>query len=350
MITSNNILFVGLFIAFIIAVLLIDLLVVGKNKSVVSLKEAGIWSVIWITLALLFSLFIRFYGDVIHGIGNADDLAGIVFKYFPELKLTGVTFEENIDLLRKQMFINYLTGYLIEETLSVDNLFVILMILTAFNVKQSNYKQVLLWGILGAIVMRFIFIFAGSALIQRFDWIMLVFGAYLVYAGVTMFIKRHSEEKIDPQHNWMVKLLSRWFKVYPRYVGKHFVIRKNGVLYITPLLVVLIFVEFTDLIFAADSIPAIFGITRDPFVVFFSNIFAIMGLRSLFFLLAHVVKMFYYLKAGISVLLVFIGFKLLFHHWLEEVGFETIYSLYLILIILSASVILSILRNRRLKE
>lgn len=346
MILSNEVLFMGLFIIFIIAILLIDLLFVGRNSDHVSLKEAGTWSFIWISLALLFSILIRYYGEAIHGVETFEDLTHIVQKYAPELKLNGITFEDNIDIYRKYMTISYLTGYLIEQTLSTDNLFVILMILVAFNVRPSSYKPVLLWGILGAIVLRFIFIFAGSALIQRFDWVMLIFGAYLVYAGVDMFRKRHSDEKIDPQHHWLVKLSSRWFKVYPRYVGKNFFVKRNGILHITPLFVVVIIIEFTDLIFAADSIPAIFAVTRDPYVVFFSNIFAILGLRSLFFLLVHVVKLFYYLKTGIAILLGFIGFKLLFHSWLEKVGFESIYSLYFILIVLTLSIGFSLLRKR----
>jgi tellurite resistance protein TerC len=347
MILSNEVLSMGLFIIFIIAIMLIDLLFVGKGSHHVSLKEASTWTFIWITLALLFSILLRYFGEMVHGIETLDDLTHIVQKYAPELKLTGVTLEDNIHIYRNYMMISYLTGYLIEETLSTDNLFVILMILTAFNVKPSSYKPVLLWGILGAIVLRFGFIFAGSALIQRFEWVMLIFGAYLIYAGVKMFIQRHTEEKIDPQHHWLVKLSSRWLKVFPRYVGGNFFIKKDGMLFLTPLFIVVIMIEFTDLIFATDSIPAIFSVTRDPYVVFFSNIFAILGLRSLFFLLVHVVKLFYYLKTGIAVLLAFIGFKLLFHSWLEKIGFEPIYSLYFILIVLALSIGFSLLRKKK---
>ena len=347
MIVSSEVLSMGIFIIFIVVILLIDLLLVGKDRPEVSLKEAGAWSIIWVSLALLFSILLFYFGHVVHGIKDLGDLIHIVHKYAPELKLTGITFEDNLLIYRKYMTISYLTGYLIEETLSTDNLFVILMILIAFNVKAANYKPVLLWGILGAIVLRFGFIFAGCALIQRFEWIMLVFGGYLVYAGINMFIKRHEEEKIDPQHHWLVKLSSRWLNVFPRYVGKNFFIKRKGMWHITPLLVVVIIVEFTDLIFATDSIPAIFSITRDPYVVFFSNIFAILGLRSLFFLLVHVVKMFYYLKTGISVLLGFIGFKLLFHTWLDNIGFQSIYSLYFILFVLFLSIGFSLLRKKR---
>jgi len=346
MVLSNEAIFMVLFIIFVITILLVDLLLVGRNKEEVSLKEAGIWSFIWISLSLLFSLFLRFYGEIIHGISTPNELLDIVNKYSPELKLTGETFAENLYQFRKFLSINYLTGYLIEETLSVDNLFVMLMILTAFNVKQSNYKRVLLWGILGAIILRFIFIFAGSALIQRFEWIMLIFGAYLIYTGISMFVKRHSEEKIDQQNNWLVKFLSKWVNVYPRYVEKNFFIRKDKKTFITPLLVVVLFIEFTDLIFAADSIPAIFAVTKNPYIVFFSNIFAILGLRSLFFLLVHVVKIFYYLKTGISFLLVFIGFKLLFHSWLDKIGYESVYSLYFIIIVLGLSIGFSLLKKK----
>ena len=162
-------------------------------------------------------------------------------------------------------------------------------ILKAFSVSKANYKRVLFWGILGAIIMRFIFIFAGAALINRFEWLLYIFGVYLLYVGVRMYLERNKEKQIQPQDHALVKLLARWFNVFPRYVNDRFFIRKDHKVYITPLFVVLIMIEFTDLIFAMDSIPAVFGITRDPYVVFFSNIFAILGLRSLFFLLIKVV-------------------------------------------------------------
>jgi tellurite resistance protein TerC len=340
---SYEILFMASFITFVIAVLVLDLKIIGRNSHEVSLREASIWSVVWIVLALLFAVFLRYHGEKVHGIQNFDDLRRVVDKFSPYLKLTGSDFETNVIIFRKNMTINYLTGYVIEETLSVDNLFVMLMVLTAFSVKKTSYKPVLFWGILGAIILRFVFIFAGSALIQKFEWILLVFGVYLIYAGLDMFLKRNKDEKIEPQNHPLVKFLSKHFKVFPRYVGKRLFIRKSGILYITPLFVVLLFIEFTDLIFATDSIPAIFSITRDPYIVFFSNIFAILGLRSMFFLLVHAVKLFHFLKIGISLLLVYVGVKLLLGNWLEKIEFKSVYSLYIILAILSGSILLSLI-------
>jgi tellurite resistance protein TerC len=347
---SYEIIFMASFIAFVFAVLVLDLMFIGRKSHDVSLREATIWSLIWIFMALAFALFLRYHGEKVHGVQNIEDMKRVVDKFSPYLKLTGDSFEANLEIFRKNLTINYLAGYIIEQTLSVDNLFVILMILTAFSVKKSSYKPVLFWGILGAIVLRFVFIFAGAALIQKFEWILLIFGVYLVYVGVDMYLKRNKNEKVEPQNHPLVKLLSKRFKIYPRYVGKRFFIRKAGVFYLTPLFVVLLFIEFTDLIFAADSIPAIFSITRDPYIVFFSNIFAVLGLRSMFFLLVHAVSMFHYLKTGISLLLVYVGAKLLLHSWLEKIDFKPVYSLYIILTILAGSIILSLIFKKEVSE
>jgi tellurite resistance protein TerC len=339
---SSEFIFLITFVAFVVGVMMLDLLFIGRKSHTVSLKESTLWSIVWISCALLFSVFLYYFGEKIYGIENVSELNKITDKYYPYLNLTGIDFESNVAFFRKTLTIDFLTGYLIEETLSVDNLFVMLMILTSFSVKQSSYKPVLFWGILGAIVLRFVFIFAGSALVQRFDWILLIFGGYLIYAGINMYLKRNKDEKIEAQHHPLVKILSKRFKIFPRYVGNRFFIRKKRIFYLTPLFVVVIVIEFTDLIFATDSIPAIFSITQDPYIVFFSNIFAIMGLRSLFFLLVHAVNMFRFLKTGISLLLVFVGIKLLFHTWLATIGFKTVYSLYIILAILLGSVLLSL--------
>jgi tellurite resistance protein TerC len=280
---------------------------------------------------------------MVHDIQNFEDLRAVSQRYAPFLTLDENNFEISLDNYRRNSAINFLSGYLIEKTLSLDNLFVIMAILTGFSVKKADYKRVLFWGILGAIVLRCIFIFAGAALIYRFEWLLYIFGAYLLYIGIKMYVKRNTEVKVEPQNHFLVKLLSKYFKVYPRYVGNRFFIRKNGMVYITPLVVVLIVVEFVDVIFALDSIPAIFSITRDPFIVFFSNIFAILGLRALFFLLVKVVEKFYLLKAGVSVLLVYVGLKLLAHEYLVHIGFKPVYSLYFILLVLGSSILLSLL-------
>jgi len=344
---TSEVLFLIIFILLVLGILVFDLLIIGRKSHIVSFGEALTWSFIWISTAVAFYFMIRYLGEKIHGINNMQDLQHVVSTWYPELILPGENYDQDVELLRKTMSINYITGYLIEETLSIDNLFVIFMILTAFSVNLRNYKPVLFWGILGAVVLRFIFIFAGAALIQRFDWILLVFGGWLVYQGIKMFIQRNKETRIEPQNNKLVQFLSRNFNVFPRYVGRRFFIRKNNRLFITPLFIVVVYVEFSDVIFAFDSIPAIFSVTRDPYVVFFSNIFAIIGLRSLFFLLIRIINMFHYLKTGISILLAFIGFKLLFHHWLDHIGYKSIYSLYFILFILAGSIIMSVLHPKK---
>jgi len=346
---SKEIVFFISFLIFVVFVLALDLLVIGRKSHEVSVKEAAIWSAIWIFLALMFAAFIRYYGEYVHGIETIEDLRTKVQLFMPYLKLDYTDFDASLELYRKTSSIDFLSGYLIEKSLSVDNLFVIMAILTAFSVKKSDYKTVLFWGILGAIVMRFVFIFAGAALLYRFEWLLYIFGIYLIYVGVQMYLERNKEVKIEPQNHPIVKFLSRKFNIFPRYVGNRFVIKKKSIYYITPLFLVLIVIEFVDLIFALDSIPAIFAVTRDPFIVFFSNIFAILGLRSLFFLLIKVVEKFYLLKIGVAILLVYVGGKLMLHEYLESLGFRPVYSLFIILFVLAASVILSLVFPKKVE-
>lgn len=340
---NQEVLFLVIFSAAIIGILVFDLLVVGKNKHVISFKESLIWTGVWVACALGFYVFILFHGEKFHGIATMQDLLEIKNKYAEHLALNMDNFQQSLEIYRQNMGMEFLTGYLIEYTLSMDNVFVIMMILSAFAVGPKYYKQVLFWGILGAIVLRFVFIFAGAALIQKFEWVLYIFGAFLVYTGISIFINRNKDEKIEPQNHWLVKFLSKKFPLFPRYVRHRFFVTKNKKVFMTPLFVVLILIEFTDVVFALDSIPAIFAVTRDPYIVFFSNIFAIIGLRSLFFLLSRVVDLFHYLKIGISFLLVFVGIKLLAHHWLEVIGFKSVYSLYIILATLALCIAFSLL-------
>lgn len=344
---TGNILFLVIFSVFIIGFLLTDLLLVGRKSHEVSVKEAAIWSSIWITLAFGFALFLRFNAEFVHAVESFEDLKLVAQKYAPFLKLDPQSFENSLEIYRKDNTINFLSGYLIELSLSVDNLFVIMAILTAFSVKKTDYKRVLFWGILGAVVLRCIFIFAGAVLIYKFEWLLYIFGLYLIYTGIHMYRERNAKTKIEPQNHPIVKFLSKRFNVFPRYVSNRFFIRKNGIIFLTPLFVVLMIIEFTDLIFALDSIPAIFAVTRDPYIVFFANIFAILGLRSLFFLLIKVVERFYLLKIGVSILLVYVGAKLMLHNWLVEIGFKPTYSLYVILFVFTSSIILSLVFPRK---
>jgi tellurite resistance protein TerC len=320
---------------------MIDLLVVGRNSHIVSTKEALGWSSIWFALSMGFYVFLKYYGHMLHGIETPAELSEIITKYAPGLKFNSSDFEGMLAEYRNNMSMSYLAGYFIEQTLSIDNVFVILLILQGYSVPQKNYKTVLFWGVLGAIILRFIFIFAGAALIHKFAWILYVFGAFLVFQGAKILFKKDETES-DPHDSPIVKFLSRYLNISKDYHGDKFAYNYNKKVYFTPLMIVVVLVEFTDVIFALDSIPAVFSVSLDPFVVFFSNIFAIIGLRSLFFLLANMVNKFRFLNVGVSVLLMFVGVKLLAHHWLDEIGFKSSYSLYFIAATLVLSVLFSI--------
>ncbi len=331
----TEILFLGGFVVFIAAILVLDMLVIDRKAHVVSIKEAGTWTAIWIGLALLFSVFLWFHGDMVHGIENMQDLQAVAARYAAHLKLDASDFEASLQQYRHYMTISYISGYLIEKTLSVDNLFVMMMIFTSFGVGKNEYQHVLNWGILGAIVLRFIFIFLGAAIISRFDWILLVFGALLIYSGIKMYVNRNKKEEINVEKHPLVKFLTKTGRMYPKFMGDKFFVREAGKWLLTPLFVTVLVIEFSDLIFAFDSIPAVFSVSLDPYVVFFSNIFAILGLRAMFFLLAAIADKFRYLKTGVCVLLVFIGVKMLIHEYFE---IDAIASLLFIIAVLIISI------------
>ncbi|WP_221394300.1 TerC/Alx family metal homeostasis membrane protein [Dyadobacter sp. NIV53] len=339
---SNEVVFFGGFVLVISIMLLLDLGVFNKKDHVVKFGEAAAWTVAWIVLALVFYVIINTHGDLIHGVSNYAELEAIQSKYASHIQLIPGNFEESLTIYRKNMSLEFITGYLLEYALSVDNIFVIILIFSSFGVRAKYYKKVLFWGVLGAIIMRFLFIFLGSALMQRFEWIIYIFGLLLVYQGGKIFFEGNSDEKIDPSKHPVVKFTSKYFPVFPRYVREHFFVLKKGKWMLTPLFVVVLIVEFTDLIFAVDSVPAVFSVTKDPYIVFFSNIFAIMGLRSMFFFLSNIMGLFRFLKYGLGVLLVFIGGKMLAHTYLQSIGFETVYSLYVILGILAVSILASV--------
>ena len=349
---SNEVLFFGGFLVVISIMLLLDLGVFNRKDHIVKFGEAAGWTVAWIALALVFYFVIKTHGDLVHGVDNFAQLETIRSKYAPHLTLIPGNFEESLKIYRENMSLEFITGYLLEYALSVDNIFVIILIFASFGVRAKYYKKVLFWGVLGAILMRFVFIFVGSALIQRFEWIIYLFGILLVYQGGKIFFQGDEDEKIDPAKHPVVKFASKYLPVFPRYVYEHFFVKKKGKWLVTPLFVVVLIVEFTDLIFAVDSVPAVFSVTKDPYVVFFSNIFAIMGLRSMFFFLSNIMGLFRFLKYGLGVLLVFIGGKMLAHKPLEAMGFETVYSLYIILGILAISILASVIfpEKKEVKE
>jgi len=328
------------FLILITFILIVDLGVFHKKNHEVGFKKALGFTTLWVTLALIFWGLIYFHGDWIHGLENFEDLKNLVSKYGHPIKLVDNDFEKSLSIYRKSLGLEFITGYIIEYSLSVDNIFVILMIFYSFGVKKIYYHRVLFWGILGAIIMRFLFIFISSALIQQFAWILYLFGALLVFTGIKMFLDRNKKDTIDTNKHPIIVFVSKHFAVDREYEGPRFFIRKKGKLYLTGLFVVLIVIEFSDVIFAVDSVPAIFSITKDPFIVYFSNIFAIIGLRSLFFLLMNIIEKFRYLKIGLSALLIFIGVKMLIHDYFE---ITTMQSLSVILFILLISMIASLL-------
>ena len=340
----SEMLFLGGFVVFIAAILLLDMFVIDKKAHEVSIREAGTWTAVWIALALLFSVFLWFHGDMVHGIENFSDLQAVASRYASHLKLNPDDFESSLQQYRHYMTVSYISGYLIEKTLSVDNLFVMMMIFTSFGVGKNEYQHVLNWGILGAIVLRFVFIFLGAAIISRFDWVLLVFGAVLVYSGVKMYLNRNKKEEMDVEKHPLVRLLSKTGRIHPQFEGDKFLIRRAGRLLFTPLFVTVLVIEFSDLIFAFDSIPAVFSVSLDPYVVFFSNIFAILGLRAMFFLLAAIADRFRYLKFGVCVLLVFIGVKMLIHEFFE---IDAISSLVFIVSVLVVSIGASLVVKRQ---
>ncbi len=352
----SELLFFTGFVAFIVAILLVDMLAIDRKAHVVSIREAGTWTTVWIVLALLFGAFLWFHGDMIHGIHTMADLQEVSRKYADHLNLDGLSLAEGIAKYRQNMAMSYITGYLIEKMLSVDNLFVMMMIFASFKVKNTEFQHVLNWGIFGAIVMRFIFIFAGAALLSRFEWILVVFGFFLVYSAYKMFRDRNKEEETNASQQGLVTFLSKHFRVYPQFAGDRFWIRakktgeeytpatrqEGGKWHITPLLVTVLAIELSDLVFAFDSIPAVFSVSLDPYVVFFSNIFAILGLRAMFFLLSAIADKFAYLKTGVCILLLFIGVKLIIS---EYVHIGNLWSLGIIIFVLVASIVCSVLKK-----
>jgi tellurite resistance protein TerC len=330
------------FVVFIVAMLSIDLILVGRNAHVISSREALIWSAIWVTLGIAFYFVVRNFGHILHGIDTPEKLAEITKQYNPHFQFKTSAFSDMLEEYKKSQAINYLSGYFIEETLSIDNIFVMLLILHGFKVPHKDYKLVLFWGILGAIILRFTFIFAGVAIIKRFEWVLLLFGAFLLYQGIKMLVVKEKEGK-DPKDSFVVKYLGKHLRLYPHYRDDKFWFRENRRLLFTPLFMVLVMIEFSDLVFAFDSIPAIFSVSRDPYIVFFSNVFAILGLRSLFFLVANLITRFRFLKPGVSVLLIFVGVKLLLANKLEGWGYKPEYSLIFIAGVLILSVLLSVI-------
>ena len=289
------------FNAAILVLLFLDLTVVSRKHRAVPFKQALLMSAFWIGLAMAFAVFVH--------------------QWFGATKS-----------------LEFLTGYVLEEALSVDNLFVFILLFAYFKVPPEEEKTVLFWGIIGALIMRGVFILAGVALVQRFHWILYIFGIFLIWTGIQLM--RGGDEEQDPSRNIVLKFCRRFLPLTESYEGKSFLVRRQGKVLFTPLFVVLLVVETTDILFATDSIPAILAITRDPFIVYTSNVFAILGLRSMYFALAGMMKLFHYLNYGLSVVLIFIGAKMLLP---EKYHVPTWAALAVVAGVLALSVLASVL-------
>jgi tellurite resistance protein TerC len=302
------------FIGFVLVMLALDLFVFGGSKvHKVSVKEALSWSLVWVSLALLFNAGMWWYLNSTVGAEIADRKA-----------------------------LEFFTGYLIEKSLSVDNVFVFLLIFTAFNVPAEFQRRVLVYGVLGALLMRAVMILAGAWVVQEFSWVLYLFGAFLVVTGVRMLFV--AEEEPDMTKNPVLRIARKYLRVTDDHHGEQFVVKKDGIRYFTPLFLVLLLVEISDVVFAVDSIPAIFAITTDPFIVFTSNIFAIMGLRALYFLLADMADRFHLLQYGLALVLAFIGTKMLIMPWFHM---PIAISLTVVAVLISGSVVASLYVSRK---
>ena len=342
------------FIVFVLLVLALDLGVFHRHAQVITVKEAFAWSAVWVTLGLSFSVFV-YYGYENHWLGLGSSIDAV----------DGVTNDGTAAMVK------YLTSYVVEKSLSVDNIFVIAMIFGFFAVPVIYQHRVLFWGILGALVLRGAMIALGAKLIAEFHWVLYLFGVFLIVTGIKMLVLKTDHS--DPNQNIIVRLTRRFFPITSRFHGQHFVVRagapasyesefpgtaalpdeavdqaRAGMLMLTPLALALIVVEFTDLIFAVDSIPAIFAITADPFLVFTSNVFAILGLRSLYFALAGMLDKFRYLKLALALVLMVVGVKMLIADWLKGIlgSSFNFYLLGLVLLILAAGVAGSLIVER----
>jgi tellurite resistance protein TerC len=302
------------FVVFVVVMLSLDLFVFHKKDKVMKVKTALLWSLFWIGLAIIFNLGIYYF------IGH-------------------------------QKALEFLTGYLIEESLSVDNLFVFIMIFGFFKIAPKFQHKILFWGIIGAIMMRALFIFAGVALIHRFDWVMYIFGAFLLYTGIKMLFDKEESDEFNPTDNFFIKQFKKIVPISDEPNVRNFFVKHDHKWYATTFFIVLLVIEGSDLIFAVDSIPAVLSVSKDPFIVYTSNIFAILGLRSLYFALSGIMKYFFYLKYALAGILSFIGFKMCFNEFCGQMNYNleisNTVSLIVIISLLTVSILASILMNKK---
>jgi tellurite resistance protein TerC len=310
-----NLLFWILFLAFVVLMIVLDLGILHRKNTAPSMGNALAWSGVWIALAACFAVLIFFFGHL----------------------MTGDAADGN-----RQLSLEFVTGYLVEEALSVDNLFVFLLIFRYFKVPSGLQRKVLFWGILGAIITRAIFIGAGVTLLNRFHWVMYIFGAFLVYAGIKLFVQ--DDESENPADSFITRFARRNLRLTDDFAGGGFTVARNGLKHFTKLALVLIVIETSDVIFAVDSIPAVLAVTRQPYIVFTSNIFAILGLRAMYFALSGLIEVFHLLHYGLAIILTFIGVKMLAAKYIE---IPTVYALGFIILVLAVSIGLSVLVKPR---
>jgi tellurite resistance protein TerC len=316
------------FVALVLVILALDLGVFHKKAHEVSFKEASIWTTVWISLALVFNYLFYLYAQ---------------YRFSTHERYTSIPGFDP-DAQAKNSALEFLTGFVVEKSLAVDNIFVFAVVFAYFGIPKIYQHRVLFWGILGALVFRAIFIAMGSVLMQ-YHWVVIFFGALLILTGLKMFFAGTKPQSLE--NNFIVKQLKKVFRVHPQIEGQSFFIKKNGLTYVTPLFLALIFLELSDIIFAVDSVPAIFALTKEPLIVFTSNIFAILGLRSMYFMLAGVMDRFAYIKYGLASVLVFVGLKMV---WLNEAfggKFPINWSLIIIGSLIGSSIVASIAIDKR---
>jgi tellurite resistance protein TerC len=316
------------FIAFVLVLLTLDLTVFHRKAHVVSMKEAGLWVIFWVSLAVIFNIGLYYYAN----------------WSFPQNERLMAIPGFNPSAAAKQVSLEFLAGYIIEESLSVDNIFVFVVVMSFFSIPPAYQHRVLFFGILGAIVFRGIFISLGSLLIQ-FHWVIYIFGAFLIYTGIRMAFS--DDDPPEPDKNPLIRIFRRYMPVTNDFHGQHFFVRLAGKLHATPLFIAVLFLEATDIVFAVDSVPAIFAVTHEPLIVFTSNIFAILGLRAMYFLLAGAMDTFYLLKYALSVILVFVGLKMTAFDYLAGGKFPITWSLGIIAAVLATAVIGSLMFPRK---
>lgn len=316
------------FIFFVFALLALDLGVFHKKAHAVSLKESFIWTTVWISLALLFNVAFYQYA---------------LWKFSLDPRLLAIP-GFNPQQAAEQSALEFLTGFVVEKSLAVDNIFIFAVVFSYFGIPKIYQHRILFWGILGALFFRGIFVALGSVLMQ-YEWVLIFFGIFLIATGIKMFFA--GTEQADLENNFIIRQLKKVFRIHPKIEGQQFFYKKNGLQYVTPLFLALVFLELTDIVFAVDSVPAIFALTKEPLIVFSSNIFAILGLRSMYFMLAGVMDRFVYIKYGLAAVLVFVGSKMTFLNHLYGGKFPITWSLAIIASLILGSIMISLLTHHK---